>query len=88
MRKTGLHSPAYADWVDYTIYEHGRAIGRIYEERAALPDLRWFWCITIIGARHAGIRTDGRVATLDEAKAQLHDNYRKWLVWAKLEDQD
>ena len=67
MRKTGLHSPACAHWVDYTIYEDGRAIGRIYEEGAAPPNLGWYWCITVIGARHAGIRTDGRVATLDEA---------------------
>jgi hypothetical protein len=88
MRKTGLRSPAYSDWVDYTIYEHGRAIGRIYEERAAPPNLRWYWCITIIGARHVGIRTDGRAATFEAAKAQFSDNYRKWLVWAKLEDQD
>jgi hypothetical protein len=31
------------------------------------------------------IRTNGRAATLEEAKAQFQANYRKWLVWAKLE---
>jgi len=74
--------------VDCTIYEDGRAIGRIYEERAAPPNLRWYWCIAIIGARHAVIRTDGRAATFEAAKAQFNNNYRKWLVWAKLEDKD
>jgi hypothetical protein len=39
----------------------------------------------VIGAHQAGIRTNGRVATLEEAKAQFQANYRKWLVWAGLE---
>ena len=32
-----------------------------------------------------GCRPAGRAPTLDEAKAQLQTNFRKWLVWAKLE---
>ena len=40
----------------------------------------------VIGARHAGIKTDGRAATFYDAKAQFQDNYRKWLAWAKLEE--
>jgi hypothetical protein len=39
----------------------------------------------VIGAHQAGIRTNGRTATLEEAKEQFRANYRKWLVWAKLE---
>ena len=49
------------------------------------PELRWFWSITVIGAHQAGIRTNGRAATLEEAKAQFETNYREWLVWAELE---
>jgi hypothetical protein len=26
----------------------------------------------------------GRAATLEEAKDQFHDNWQKWLAWAKL----
>jgi hypothetical protein len=47
--------------------------------------LRWFWPILVIGSHQAGIRTNGRAATLEEAKAQFQTNYRRWLVWAKLE---
>ena len=53
---------------------------------AAAADAAWFWSIIVIGARHAGIKTDGRAATFYDAKAQFQDNYRKWLAWAKLEE--
>ena len=85
VRKTGPASLAYQQWADYTVYDHGRAIGRIYEDRATRPGLRWFWSITMIGARHTGIRTDGCTPTLKQAKAELQANWRKWLVSARLE---
>jgi hypothetical protein len=50
------------------------------------PALRCFWSITMIGARHTGIRTDGCTATLEQAKAELQANWRKRLVWARLEE--
>ena len=40
------------------------------------PELRWFWSITIIGARHAGIRTSGRAPTLEEAQGDAVPSYR------------
>ena len=84
VRKTGPVSLAYRQWADYTVYENGRAIGRIYEDRATRPGLRWFWSITMIGARHTGIRTDGCTPTLEQAKAELQANWRKWLVSEQL----
>jgi hypothetical protein len=86
MRKAGPASLAYQQWADYTIYHHGRAIGRIYEDRTTRPELRWFWSITMTGARQAGIRADGCTPTLEQAKAELEANWRKWLVWARLEE--
>jgi len=86
MRKTGPALLAYQQWADYTIYDHGRAIGRIYEDRATRPGLRWFWSITMFGARNAGIRTDGCAPTLEQAKAEFDESWRKWLVRAGLED--
>ena len=77
--------PTYADWFDCVVYDDGRPIGRIYEDRHALPDLRWYWSLTVLGAWQSG-PTSGRAPTLDEAKAQFHANFKKWLVWAKLEE--
>jgi hypothetical protein len=51
-RPTGLSSAAYHDWADYMVLEDGRAVGRIYDDRHNLPDLRWFWSITV----HSGSR--------------------------------
>ena len=56
------------------------AFGRPVEHRATRPALRWFWSITMIGARHKGIRTDGCTPTLKQAKAELQANWHKWLV--------
>jgi hypothetical protein len=38
----GLSSPVYKDRFDYTVFEEGRPIGRMYEDRHAPPELRWF----------------------------------------------
>ncbi len=84
LRHTGL-APDIADRNDYVNIDAGREIGRLYEDRSTLPELRWYWSIIVIGAHQAGIRTNGRAATLGGAKAQFETNYRKWLVWARLE---
>jgi hypothetical protein len=47
LRRTGLSSPAYRDWLDYVIVEDGRDVGRVYEDRHSRPELRWFWSITV-----------------------------------------
>ena len=40
LRHTGLSSPAYADWLDYTVYDDGKPVGRMYEDKMAEPELR------------------------------------------------
>jgi hypothetical protein len=71
MRKTGLSSPAYADWFDCVVYDDARPIGRIYEDRHALPELRWFWSLTVLGAGHAGIPHNGREPTWSGPKRRF-----------------
>jgi hypothetical protein len=43
-------------------------VGRIYEDRQTLPDLRWFWSITIYVNPKQGITTSGRAASLEGLK--------------------
>ena len=46
------------------------------------PDgLRWFWLLTTGRMTHSG-----RVAALEEAKAQLQKSWDAWKAWAKLEE--
>jgi hypothetical protein len=58
----------------------GRLVyGRIYEDASASTpaDLRWFWSVTMYVDPKAGIITSGKVATLDEAKAQFETAWRR-----------
>jgi hypothetical protein len=52
-------------------------LGRIYEDRQTLPDLRWFWSITVYVDPKLGIKTSGRAASLDEAKGPFLSNWQR-----------
>jgi hypothetical protein len=77
LRPTGLSSPACRDLVDYIVIQDNRAVGRIYEDRQALPDLRWFWSITVYVDPKQGITTSGRAAIPWSAKAQFPSNWQR-----------
>jgi len=77
LRRTGLSSPAYRDWLDYVIVEDGRNVGRLYEDRHSRPEYRWFWSITVYVNPARGIVTSGRASTIEEAKAQFLANWEK-----------
>jgi hypothetical protein len=72
MRPTGGHSPVYADRQDWTIFDDGKPVGRIYEDatEGTHADLRWFWSITVYVWPDAGIVASGKAPTLDQAKAE------------------
>jgi hypothetical protein len=73
MRPTGRHSPVYADRLDWTIFDDGEPVGRIYEHAGAgtPADLRWFWSIIVYVDPKAGIVTSGKVPTLDESQGAV-----------------
>ena len=67
MRRTGGHSPVYADRQDWTIFDDGKPVGRIYEDASASTpaDLRWFWSVPVYvdpqgGHRHKREGGDAR----------------------------
>jgi hypothetical protein len=70
LRPTGLSGNPDAN--DWSIYEDGTQIGRLYEDRqTSRPENRWFWSITVMGPARFRVRTDSRAATLDQAKADF-----------------
>ena len=87
LRPTGLSSPVDRDQKDYFVMSGEFVVGRTYEDRHAREELRWFWAISGVPGPEV-MEKSGRVATLDEAKARLADNWRKWLAWANLRESD
>ena len=49
MRPTGLGSGIDKDRPDYTVVTGEWEVGRIYETRGGLANLRWFWSMTVNG---------------------------------------
>jgi hypothetical protein len=72
LRPTGLASPAYQDRQDWTVFEDGKEVGRIYEDglASAPTELRWL-VITVYVRPDSGIVTSGKVPTIDDAKAEF-----------------
>ena len=60
----------------------GWEVGRIYETRGGPDSLRWFWSHNVNGP----MTRSGRVATLEEAKAQFQKSWDEWKAWANLEE--
>jgi hypothetical protein len=81
-RPTGLSPPVYRDQLDYEMIEDGRSIGRMYEDWHALPDLRWFWSITVFVGYRPGVTTHGRTLSLQEAKARFLSSWQMCRVLA------
>jgi hypothetical protein len=87
LRPTGLGSGTYKDNVDYSVFSGEWNIGRIYEVRGGPEHLRWFWALHF-PSKPESLRTDSRVATLDEAKAQFQKSWDAWKAWAKLSEME
>jgi hypothetical protein len=76
MRATGLSSGIDKDRKDWSIFDEGEPVGRIYEDASASTPaaLRWFWSVTVYVNPKAGIVTSGKVPTLAVAKAKFETN--------------
>jgi hypothetical protein len=85
-RQTDLGSPIDKDRVDYTVFSGKWAMGRIYQFRDGAEPLSWSWTLYGILGKPLGLRSDGRAATLEAAKAQFEASWRQWLEWAMLRE--
>ena len=82
MRPTGLSSGVHKDRQDWTVFDDGEPVGRIYEDASASTpeELRWLWSIVIYAPPTAGIVISGKAPTLEVAKAALEASWRRCRV--------
>ncbi len=85
LRPTRLGHAVYKDTVDYGVFCGEWCIGRFYETRSGPPDLRWFWAL-YASSKPGTLRTDGRAATPEQAKAEFEGSWKQWKAWAGLEE--
>jgi hypothetical protein len=60
---------------DYSVFDDGVEIGRVYRNSTSRRALPWFWSIIALGPARAHVETDGRAATLEQAKTQFRENW-------------
>jgi hypothetical protein len=82
-RRTDLATVfAYAHLQDWTVFEGGQSVGRIYEQPApARPDFAWVWSILVVDDPRSSVLTNGKAPTFEEAKADLATNWEAWMEW-------
>jgi hypothetical protein len=71
LRPTGLAAPVDGDHKDFIVMSGEFALGRIYEECGARPELRWYWAINGVHAGPTVKRKDGRTRSLGAVCRQL-----------------
>jgi len=65
----------------------GLRVGSIYKrEFPKTPEMHWFWALDGVHGGPDAMRISGMTATLDQAKAELKENWAKWMAWANLRD--
>ena len=85
LRPTGLGHGVYKDVPNYSVFCGEWCIGRIYKTRTGPQHLRWFWALHF-PSRPENLRTDNRAGSLEAAKKEFGECWRKWKAWAKLEE--
>jgi hypothetical protein len=63
-------------------------VGRIYKrDTLDKSDSQWLWAINGVPQAAPGVmRVAGIAASFEQAKAELQENWEKWLAWANLQD--
>ena len=72
---------------DHLVRSGGLTIGRIYRRDSILGETQWTWVINGVTAPPHGVMNfAGMAPQFNVAEAELRDNWRKWLVWARLQE--
>ena len=73
---------------DHLVMSGQLEVGRIYRrDTPNESDSEWLWAINGVQRAAPGImRVAGIAPSLEQAKAELQENWEKWLAWANLQE--
>jgi hypothetical protein len=73
---------------DHLVMNGQLEVGRIYKrDTPDKSDSQWLWAINGVPLAAAGVmRVAGIAASFEQAKAELQENWEKWLAWANLQE--
>src|SRR4030081_509896 len=73
---------------DHLVMNGQLEVGRIYKrDTPNKSDSQWLWAINGVPLAAAGVmRVAGIAASFEQAKAELQENWEKWLAWANLQE--
>ena len=72
---TDFVSPIDKVHVDYAVFSGKWAMGRVHQLGDGAEPLRWSWSLYGVLGKPLGLRSDGRAATLEAAKAQFEASW-------------
>jgi hypothetical protein len=73
---------------DHLVMNGQLEVGRIYKrDTPDKSDSQWLWAINGVPRAAPGVmRVAGIAPSFEQAKAELKDNWEKWLAWANLQE--
>ena len=73
---------------DHLVMNGQLEVGRIYKrDTPDKSDTQWLWAINGVPRAAPGVmRVAGIAASFEQAKAELQENWKKWLAWANLQE--
>jgi hypothetical protein len=71
---------------DHLVMNGQLEVGRIYRRDTPNNLDSWLWAINGVWAEPGIMRFAGIAPSFEQAKAELQENWEKWLAWANLQD--
>jgi hypothetical protein len=72
---------------DHLVMNGQLEVGRIYKrDTPNKSDSQWVWAINGVWAEPGIMRFASIAPSFEQAKAELQENWEKWLAWANLQD--
>jgi hypothetical protein len=74
---------------EYFVKHAAFEVGRVSKRKTAMrPETQWLWSMNSLLRGPEGMRLSGTAGSPDDAKSALDTNWRQWLAWANLSEDE